>query len=86
MSTFRIVYRQDQDDQRSPHDVEAVEFVRRDPWIIFLDPAGTCFTTRVRTVCNRIERLVLGSPRLEPTPSPPSDPPLRAMSGRSCER
>ena len=84
MSTFRVVYRQDQDDQPPPDEVDAVEFIRRDPWIIFLDPAGTCFTTRSERV-QRIEQLVLGSPRFEPTPSPPSDPPLPARSGRYHE-
>jgi hypothetical protein len=81
MSTFRVVYRQDRDAQRPPDEVDAVEFIRRDPWIIFLDPAGPCFTTRTERV-QRIEQLVPGSPRVEPTPSPPSDLPLPAMSGR----
>ncbi len=80
MSTFRVVYRQDHNNQRLPDEVDAVEFIRRDPWIIFLDPAGTCFTTRSEEV-QRIERVILGSPRLEPTPSPPSDLPLPSMSG-----
>jgi hypothetical protein len=84
MSTFRVVYRQDQDTPRPPDEVDAVEFIRRDPWIIFLDPAGTCFTTRSESV-QRIEQLVLGSPRFEPTSSPPSDLPLPAMSGRYSE-
>jgi hypothetical protein len=84
MSTFRVVYRQDQDDQRPPEEVDAVEFIRRDPWIIFLDPAGTCFTTRSESV-QRIERVVLGSPRIEPTPSPRSDLPLPVISGRYHE-
>ena len=81
MSTFRVVYRQDQDDQLPPEEeVEAVEFIRRDPWIIFLDPAGTCFTTRSECV-QRIEQIVVGFPRIEPTPSLPSDLPLPAISG-----
>ena len=84
MSTFRVVYRQDQDAQRPPDEVDAVEFIRRDPWIIFLDPAGTCFTTRSESV-QRIERVGLGPPRCEPTPRPPSDLPIPAMSGRYRE-
>ena len=78
MSTFRVVYRQEHDQDHPPDEVDAVEFIRRDPWIVFLDPAGTCFTTRSEEV-QRIERLVLGAPPVEPRPSPPSDLPLPAM-------
>ena len=75
MSIFRIVYRQHDHDQRPSEDVEATEFVEREPWIVFLDPSGTCLTVRSENV-ERIERLQLALPATEPLPSPPSDPPL----------
>ena len=73
MSVFRVVYRQNYPGHRPPEEVEAVEFIRRDPWIIFLDPAGTCATVRSDDV-QRIERITLALPDTEPTLPPPSDP------------
>ena len=72
MSTFRVVYRQGYAEEHPPEVVDAVEFICRDPWIIFLDPAGTCFTTRSEAV-QRIERVISGPPQTEPRPSIPSD-------------
>jgi hypothetical protein len=75
MSVFRVVYRQNHPGHRPPEEFEAVEFIRRDPWIIFLDPAGTCATVRSEDV-QRIERITLALPDTEPTLPPPSDPVL----------
>ena len=75
MSVFRVVYLQTHPGQRPPEEVEAVEFIRRDPWIIFLDPAGTCATVRSEDV-QRIERITLALPRTDPTLRPLSDPVL----------
>ena len=75
MSVFRVVYRQRLQDQPPPEEVEAVEFIQKEPWIVFLDPAGTCLTIRSENV-ERIERLQLTLPATEPPSRPPSDPPL----------
>lgn len=75
MSIFRIVYRQNNHDQLPSEDVEATEFLEREPWIVFLDPSGTCLTIRSENV-ERIERLQLTLPATEPPSRPPSDPPL----------
>ena len=75
MSVFRVVYRQRQQDQPPPEEVEAVEFIQKEPWIVFLDPAGTCLTIRSEDV-ERIERVQLTRPPTDPPPSPPSYPPI----------
>ncbi len=75
MSVFRIVYRQLEADRRPPEDVEAVEFVQMEPWIVFLDPAGTCLTVRTEHV-EHIERVPLMLPVPQPETSLPSDLPL----------
>jgi hypothetical protein len=76
MSMFRIVYRQDDQDQRPSEDVEAVEFIQKEPWIVFLDPAGTCLTVPSREV-ERVDRLQRTLPtQTLPPASPASDPPL----------
>jgi len=81
MSVFRIVYRQREEEQRPAEDVEAVEFVQKDPWIVFLDPAGTCLTLRSDEV-ESIERLQMTlPPAVAPPPGPPSDPPLPRSIG-----
>ena len=79
MSVFRIVYRQQDHDQRPAEDVEAVEFVQKDPWIVFLDPAGTCLTVRSDDI-ESIERLQMTLPPVAVPPRPPSDPPFPALS------
>jgi hypothetical protein len=75
MSVFRIVYRQREQDRRRAEDVEAVEFVQKDPWIVFLDPAGTCLTVRSEEI-ESIERLPMTIPPAVLSAGPPSDPPL----------
>jgi hypothetical protein len=75
MSVFRVVYRQRLQDQPPPEEVEAVEFIQKEPWIVFLDPAGTCLTIRSEDV-ERIERVQLTRPHTDPPPSPPSYPPI----------
>ncbi len=75
MSIFRIVYRQNGHDTRSDEEIEATEFVEREPWIVFLDPGGTCLTIRSEDV-ERIERLRLAVPVPEAPRRVPSDPPL----------
>jgi len=80
MSIFRVVYRQDGSDHPRSEEVQAVECIRRDPWIVFLDPAGTCLVVRSEDV-QRVERISLAPPRAEPTPSPPSDLPLSTSLG-----
>ena len=83
MSTFRITYRQGDQSQRRSEDIEAVEFVRQEPWIVFLDPSGACLTLRSETV-ERIERLqVLTPPSPRPTPGLPSDLPLPRPASES---
>jgi hypothetical protein len=74
MSAFRIVYRHRDDDQLRFEDIEAVEFVQKEPWLLFLDPAGTCRTIRLEDV-ERIER-VHPAPPVPASPPPPSDLPL----------
>ena len=74
MSVFRVVYRQRRD-QNTSEDVEAVEFIQKEPWIVFLDPAGACLTIRSDDV-ERIERVQLMLPPADPPPSPRSDPPI----------
>jgi hypothetical protein len=81
MSVFRIVYRQHDHDHPSSEDVDAVEFVQKEPWIVFLDPAGTCRTVRSRDV-ERIERLQLTPPASEEPASIPSYPPIPASSSQ----
>jgi len=80
MSIFRIVYRQNDYDQVTSERVEATEFLERKPWIVFLDPSGTCLTLRSESV-ERIERLQPALPAAEPRPSPPSDLTLPATWG-----
>jgi hypothetical protein len=75
MSVFRVVYRQRQQDLHPSEEVEAVEFIQKEPWIVFLDPAGTCLTIRSEDV-ERIERVQLTRPPTDPPPSPPSYPPI----------
>jgi len=76
VSTFRITYRQSDPSQRQSEEIDAVEFVRQEPWIVFLDPSGACLTVRSETV-ERIERLRVAMPLLPaPTPELPSDLPL----------
>jgi hypothetical protein len=76
MSVFRVVYRHRDRDPYPSEDVEAVEFIQKEPWIVFLDPAGTCLTVRSEDV-ERIERVKLGRPPVaDPPPRPPSDPPI----------
>ena len=75
MSIFRIVYRPNDQDPRPTEEVEATEFVEREPWIVFLDPAGTCLTIRSEDV-DRIERVQLAVRPPEASPRLPSDPPL----------
>jgi hypothetical protein len=75
MSVFRVVYRQRQQDQYPFEEVEAVEFIQKEPWIVFLDPAGTCLTIRSEDV-ERIERVQLTRPPTDLPPSPPSYPPI----------
>jgi hypothetical protein len=75
MSVFRVVYRQRQQDHQPSEDVEAVEFIQKEPWILFLDPAGTCLTIRSEDV-ERIERVQLTRPPDDPLPGPPADPPI----------
>lgn len=69
MSVYRIIYRQNDQGRRPPEDVEAVEFVKMEPWIVFLDPAGTCLTVRSEAV-ERIERPQSAPPPAPPEPSP----------------
>jgi hypothetical protein len=75
MSIFRITYRSNGQDQRTSEDVEAVEFLQQEPWIVFLDPSGACLTVRSDDV-ERIERVQLAVPVTAPPPSAPSDLPL----------
>ena len=77
MSVFRVVYRQSHLEEHPPEEIEAVEFIRRDPWIVFLDPAGTCAIVRSDDV-QRVERITLAVPPSEPTPPLPSDPVIPA--------
>ena len=75
MSIFRITYRSNGHDDRTSEDVEAVEFLQQEPWIVFLDPSGACLTVRSDDV-ERFERVQLAVPAPPPQPSAPSDLPL----------
>jgi hypothetical protein len=75
MSVFRVIYRQKDEGRRPAEDVEAADFVQRDPWIVFLDPTGPSLSIRADDV-ERVERLRLEPLEVAPRPSPPSDPPL----------
>ena len=82
MSVFRIVYRQREQARRPAEDVEAVEFVQKDPWIVFLDPAGTCLTVRSEEI-ESIERVQMTPAPTVLPPGPPSDPPLPPSMSRT---
>jgi len=77
MSVFRIVFRQD-DGLQPSEDVEAVECLQHDSWIVFLDPSGPCRSVRLQDV-ERVER-VHAKPVAPPSPMQPirSFPPLPA--------
>jgi hypothetical protein len=77
MSMFRIVYRHNDHDTPPTEEVEATEFVEREPWIVFLDPAGTCLTIRSEDVA-RIERVQLAVRAPDAPARLPSDPPVPA--------
>jgi len=79
MSVFRIVFREDEETARPTEDVEAVECVQHNAWIVFLDPSGPCHSVR----SDKVERVERVHPRdLQRTPSTapvPSYPPLPRM-------
>ena len=78
MSIFRVFYRQGAQAPRPSEEIDAVEFIQREPWIVFLDATGACLSIRSEDV-ERIERVRPPSPVVEPPPGPPSDPPLPAV-------
>jgi len=81
MSTFRIIYRQSDQDPRPAEYIEAVEFIQQEPWIVFLDPSGACLSVRSESV-DHIERMQTAMRSYVPsTPSPRSDPPLPGYVG-----
>ena len=75
MSGFRITYRKDDPEGRTYEDVEAVEFIQQEPWIVFLDPSGVCLTIRSEEV-NRVERRFPAPRVTDAQPAPASYPTL----------
>jgi hypothetical protein len=75
MSAFRITYREHDSEVRTCEEVEAVEFIQQDPWIVFLDPSGVCLSVRSDNV-ERVERIVRSTPNADPEPGPASYPAL----------
>lgn len=69
MSGFRISYRTSDPEGQTTEDVEAVEFIQQEPWIVFLDPTGVCLAVRSDRV-ERVERLVPVTRVADPPPVP----------------
>jgi len=76
VSTFKIVYQLSDQDPPPVEYIEAVEFIQREPWIVFLDPSGACLSVRSEAV-HHIERVQPAvTSDVSAAPRPRSDPPL----------
>jgi hypothetical protein len=85
MSTFRITYRQTGEASPRDEEIDAVEFLVQEPWIVFLDPSGACLSVRSDQV-ERVQRVQVRStsewtPRLAPPVRAPSDPVIPDRAG-----
>jgi hypothetical protein len=88
VSTFRITYRQT-DEALPEEEIDAVEFLVQEPWIVFLDPSGACLSVRSDQV-ERVRRVPIRptsewTPRLATPLRPPSDPAIPDETGVRSE-